>query len=237
MSENTGWWTLPRRVLIQLWDKWPKCLSEKRNPDRNQLKSPELTNPKFQTRSLEVTECRSFKIWFPPLAAVVSRRRLGGRNHFWDECLFVQLFFFSCTGGSVKRKIMLKRTIFRIIISRVSHRQRRRFTSMVEAFAIGSFQRLVRVNVLIEVEMLSKHSMYMKSECGIALFNQSCQQLVFRWKKTHKRALIVFVQRPPPFFLRWDRVVREKCVPTFLCSFLKFLHSSQYHSFIVFAQI
>jgi len=27
MSENTGYKTLLRRVLIQLWDEWPKCFS------------------------------------------------------------------------------------------------------------------------------------------------------------------------------------------------------------------
>ena len=29
MSENIGWWSLLRRVLIKLWDKWPKCLKKK----------------------------------------------------------------------------------------------------------------------------------------------------------------------------------------------------------------
>jgi len=28
MSENIGWWTLLRRVLINLWDKRPKCFSD-----------------------------------------------------------------------------------------------------------------------------------------------------------------------------------------------------------------
>ena len=28
MSENIDWKTLLRRVLIQLWDKWPKCFSD-----------------------------------------------------------------------------------------------------------------------------------------------------------------------------------------------------------------
>jgi len=28
MSENIGYWTLLWRVLMQLWDKWPKCFSD-----------------------------------------------------------------------------------------------------------------------------------------------------------------------------------------------------------------
>jgi len=80
---------------------------------------------------------------------------------------------------------MLKRTIFRKF-SRASHRQRCRFTSVVEAFAIGSFQRLVRVNVLIEVEMLNKHSMYMKSECAIALLVSHVSNLCFGAKNAQK---------------------------------------------------
>jgi len=28
MSENLGYWTMIQQVLIQLWDEWPKCLSE-----------------------------------------------------------------------------------------------------------------------------------------------------------------------------------------------------------------
>jgi len=28
MSENIGWKTLLRLVLIQQWDKWPKCFSD-----------------------------------------------------------------------------------------------------------------------------------------------------------------------------------------------------------------
>ena len=28
MSENLGYWTMIQRVLTQLWDEWPKCLSE-----------------------------------------------------------------------------------------------------------------------------------------------------------------------------------------------------------------
>jgi len=34
MSENIDLWILLRRVLILLWDKWPKCLSEKKNTQR-----------------------------------------------------------------------------------------------------------------------------------------------------------------------------------------------------------
>ena len=30
MFENMGYWTLLRRVSMHLWDKWPKCFSEKK---------------------------------------------------------------------------------------------------------------------------------------------------------------------------------------------------------------
>jgi len=35
MSENIGWKTMLRRVLIQLWDKWTKCFSDQNFSAKN----------------------------------------------------------------------------------------------------------------------------------------------------------------------------------------------------------